>query len=323
MSGPTIGELFAGYGGASLALESIWPDARTAWVSDIEAGPRKVLAHRFPDAPNLGDITKIDWANVEPVDIITGGSPCQDLSQVGRRVGMKAGTRSGLWASMLEGIDTLRPSLVIWENVEGAYSAEADSEVEPCAGCVGDGTGRPPLRALGRVLGDLANVGYDAQWMGLRAADVGAPHGRFRVFVVAADARSEGDRGNTLRRGMGRQNEGTLGRGNIGGNPPALRGAEVPKDTDGTYDFGPFQPAVDRWAAIVGRPAPVPIYDSRYTHPRFLEWAMGLPDGWVTNVSDLSDDEMRSLCGNGIVPQQMEAAVRHLLGVRDREAVSS
>lgn len=185
-----IGELFCGYGGLGMAVKDVWPDAEVAWVSEFDKGPSKVLAHRFPDVPNLGDITKIDWTQVPPVDVITGGSPCQDLSHAGARRGMTDGTRSNLWVSMREAIATVRPRLVVWENVRGAYSAQADSAVEPCAGCVGDGSGNV-LRALGRVLGDLSELGYDAAWCGLRAADVGAAHGRFRVFVLAWDAAAD------------------------------------------------------------------------------------------------------------------------------------
>lgn len=187
-----IGGLFEGYGGLSQAVKEVWPDAELAWVSEFDKGPSKVLAHRFPDVPNLGDITKIDWTQVPPVDVITGGSPCQDLSHAGARRGMNDGTRSNLWVSMREAIATVRPRLVVWENVRGAYSAQADSAVEPCAGCVGDGSGNV-LRALGRVLGDLSELGYDAAWCGLRAADVGAAHGRFRVFVLAWDAAADAD----------------------------------------------------------------------------------------------------------------------------------
>lgn len=191
MTRATVGELFAGYGGIGLALEDVL-DARVAWVSEFDKAPSAILAQRFPDAPNLGDITKIDWSQVEPVDIITGGSPCQDLSPAGKRAGMRLGTRSGLWASMLEAVRILRPSLVIWENVRGATSAcassDADSHLGQCPRCM-DPAGRrkhdPVVRALGRVLGDLADIGYDAAWVGLRAADVGAPHGRYRVFVLA------------------------------------------------------------------------------------------------------------------------------------------
>jgi len=181
-----VGALFAGYGGIELALASVL-DTEPAWFSEFDAAPSKILAHHWPHVPNLGDVTQIDWAAVEPVDIITGGSPCQDLSHAGKRAGMKAGTRSGLWASMCDAIDIIRPRLVIWENVRGAFSAEATSSVEPCPICVGDG-GRVTLRALGRVLGDLADLGYDARWYGLRAADVGAAHGRFRVFLFATPA---------------------------------------------------------------------------------------------------------------------------------------
>ena len=78
-----VGELFAGYGGLGMAVKDVWPEAEVAWVSEFDKGPSKVLAHRFPDVPNLGDITKIDWTQVPPVDVITGGSPCQDLSHAG------------------------------------------------------------------------------------------------------------------------------------------------------------------------------------------------------------------------------------------------
>lgn len=182
-----VGALFAGYGGLELALDQVFPgQTRVAWVSDVEPGPSKVLQHRFPDAPNLGDITKINWANVEPVDIITGGSPCQDLSHAGRRAGMRSGTRSGLWSAMCDAIETIQPQLVVWENVRGALSATAEAgDVESCKFCVDEDNGTIHLRALGRVLGDLAEVGYDAAWSGLRAADIGAPHGRWRIFVLA------------------------------------------------------------------------------------------------------------------------------------------
>lgn len=178
-----IGGLFFGYGGLDQAVSQVL-DAELAWVSEFDKGANKIIEHRYPGVPNIGDITKVDWAAVEPVDIITGGSPCQDLSHAGRRAGMTDGTRSNLWVSMREAIAVIRPRLVVWENVRGAFSAAADSAVEPCPGCVGDGSG-VHLRALGRVLGDLSDLGYDAQWHGLRAADVGAPHGRFRVFVAA------------------------------------------------------------------------------------------------------------------------------------------
>lgn len=179
-----IGSLCTGYGGLDLAaLHTI--GGRMRWHSEIDPAASTVLERRFPGVPNIGNMTAVDWRNVEPVDVITGGTPCQDLSHAGRRLGMVTGTRSNLWVAMREAIAVLRPSVVIWENVRGAYTANADSAVESEPGLLGIGRGRPALRALGRVLGDLSDLGFDAEWVGLRAADVGAPHGRFRVFVIA------------------------------------------------------------------------------------------------------------------------------------------
>ena len=218
--------LFAGYGGLDLALGMVFPEARTVYVSDIEEGPCRVLAHRFPDATNLGDVTAVDWAALEPVDAIIGGSPCQDLSMAGRRAGMKPGTRSGLWESMAQAIKTMRPDLVVWENVRGALSAPAYSLMESHPRRVGGGADEPVLNALGRVLGDLANLGYDAQWATVRASDVGAPHRRERIFVVAYP---QGDQGGSSTENMAMlptpvatDSEG-LSRNSMGRNTPPLR----------------------------------------------------------------------------------------------------
>lgn len=195
MSELTIGSLFSGVGGLDLGvMEAL--GGTVAWHAEFEEAPSRILAHHWPDVPNLGDVTRVDWSQVEPVDVICGGSPCQDVSMAGARKGMRAGTRSGLWASMCDAIETIRPALVVWENVRGALSAGADSNVEPCPICVGDGPATH-LRALGRVLGDLAELGYDAGWEVVRASDVGAPHRRERVFVVAwpADADRAGPQG--------------------------------------------------------------------------------------------------------------------------------
>lgn len=171
----TIGELFAGYGGLGMAVEAAF-DARLSWYAEFEEAPSKILAHHYPDLTNYGDVTAVDWATVPPVDIISGGSPCQDVSLAGRRAGMTEGTRSNLWGAMRTAIETIRPKYVVWENVRGALSARAASasDLESGAGLLGEGPGNN-LRALGRVLGDLADLGYDAQWCGLRASDVGAP----------------------------------------------------------------------------------------------------------------------------------------------------
>lgn len=181
----TIGSLFTGYGGLDMGVAmAIDPDARVAWTSDVEPGPCKLADVRWPDTPNLGDITQINWADVEPVDIICGGSPCQDLSLAGKRAGMATGTRSGLWESMAAAVETIRPRLVVWENVLGALSARAYSPVESEPWMLGTPSNGPALRAAGRVAGDLAQLGYDCRWAVVRASDAGAPHQRARFFLI-------------------------------------------------------------------------------------------------------------------------------------------
>jgi DNA (cytosine-5)-methyltransferase 1 len=194
----TIGSLCAGYGGIEQALRLAgWP-AELAWVADNDLGAAKILAHRHPDVPNLGDITAVDWAAVAPTDILTAGFPCTDISCAGRMAGMGVGTRSGIWAHVAEAIAALRPRLVVVENVAALLSTRAnrstdartDSDLESGPAGMGDGTGRPVLRAAGAVLGDLACLGFDAVWATISAASVGAPHRRNRVFILAwpADA---------------------------------------------------------------------------------------------------------------------------------------
>lgn len=404
-------------GGLDLAVQSVFGGS-LAWVSDIEPGPSRILAHHHPDVPNLGDITTVGWTQVEPVDIICGGSPCQDLSHAGARAGMRDGTRSGLWASMCEAIETIRPAYVIWENVLGALSASADSDMGPCEfgmGCEGS----VPLRALGRVLGDLAEVGYDAAWTTLAAADIGAPHRRERIFVLAwgADAAdadpvgrawggatrdrlggpTDGGRGDvtllpgdlmlpstvvsllptpdaqmgnggrvqsleSLREGRRQvhmndlprlllptpRTSDTNGPGHHGDGGVDLRTAvtllPTPKAGDADFgfprtsgrpaeksthlatrlhytDFGQYAPAIARWEAVLGREAPAPTEPTtrgtQRLSTRFVEWMMGLPDGHVTAVPGLSRNAQLKALGNGVVPAQAAAALRHLLFVRD------
>ena len=368
-----IGSLFSGYGGLGLGIQLALGEMETAWVSDIEPGPRAILDRRFPTAPNLGDITQINWGEVEPVDIITGGSPCQDLSLAGRRAGMRPGTRSGLWESMLTAIATIRPRLVVWENVRGALSANAFSLMESREGHLGGGADGPTLRALGRVLGDLASVGYDAQWCGIRASDVGAPHGRYRVFVVAypssqrwgaervtvagetpsgrtptvnsgrggtspthADSHLLGEhRGEPLAEETGEiVSHGSADLDRRGGTmkllptPTARDGKDSeigpakhrPDDVDtlsrALVDFGHYAPAVRRWENILGRSAPSPTQPSKTGKPQlsptFVQWMMGLPAGWVTDVGLPRTQQLRAL-GNGVVPQQAATAIRFMV----------
>lgn len=202
--------LFEGYGGLSSGVLDVTGGhllAYAEWEPPSNGRPRptqapaRIMAHHHPDLPNLGDVTAIDWAPYRHrVDVITAGFPCQDVSVAGRQAGLSTGTRSGLWAQVARAIDETEPALVVIENVPGLRSAragdpeevidyEADRDMESGGDDLADpddGDARPiRLRALGAVLGDLADRGYDAEWVSIRAADVGAPHRRERVFVLA------------------------------------------------------------------------------------------------------------------------------------------
>lgn len=234
----TIGSLFTGYGGLDMGIAmALDPGARVEWTSDVEPGPCRLAEVRWPGTPNLGDITRVDWDAVEPVDIICGGSPCQDLSLAGRRAGMASGTRSGLWESMFEAIKTLRPRLVVWENVRGALTSGAFSLVESEQGLLGNRADGPLLRAAGRVVGDLASIGYDAQWCVARASDVGAPHQRERLFVTGHPA---GEPWQLRRLADARE---TAGRGPLGEPRGSDRahGALIPTPTASDHKSGYHQ----------------------------------------------------------------------------------
>jgi DNA (cytosine-5)-methyltransferase 1 len=346
-----IGSLFSGYGGLDMGVMSVL-DADVAWHVEWDKAPSKILDYHWPDVPNYGDVTAVDWSAVEPVDILTGGFPCQDVSLAGRRAGMSEGTRSGLWSEFARAIDVLRPQVVVIENVRGLLSATANSDMEPCTWCVGEESGEPTLRALGAVLGDLADLGYDASWCGLQAADVGAPHGRFRVFIVAyassgggggraTESRQAGGNNAVVGSGSGRagarvtvadtlryESERCGGRGAVGGASCGDEGAGEQRqrvrdttsnrgETVADTNWGKYAPAVRRWEATTSRIAPPPtVPDGRDGNHRlsayFVEWMMGLNAGHVTDAGLTRNEQLRAL-GNGVVPLQAAAAVRYLL----------
>jgi DNA (cytosine-5)-methyltransferase 1 len=204
-----VESLFSGYGGLDLAVEEVF-DARTVWFSEVNEPVARVFAHHWPDAPNFGDITAVDWRTVESVDVLRGGFPCQDVSTVGKMAGPAPGTRSGLWAHMATAIEVLQPEWVVIENVRGLLCAPArraspkgddDERRNPDSATydgatlrgmesdpwgLGDQSARP-LRALGAVLGDLADLRYDARWIGLPASAIGA---LFRTPPASDSARA-------------------------------------------------------------------------------------------------------------------------------------
>ncbi|MBZ6137120.1 DNA cytosine methyltransferase [Streptomyces olivaceus] len=171
MSGLRIGSLCSGYGGLDMAVQAVFGGS-LAWVADNDAGACRILAHHHPRVPNLGDITAARWGEVEPVDIVTGGYPCQPFSSAGKRKGVA--DERHIWPDIARALGVLRPRLAVFENVAGHLSLGFDT-----------------------VLGDLAALGFDARWCTLRASDVGAAHQRKRLFVLAwpADSGSTGLQG--------------------------------------------------------------------------------------------------------------------------------
>ncbi len=157
-----IGSLFSGYGGLDMAVAAHY-GADVAWHVEFDKHPAAILAHHFPDVPNYGDVTTVDWSAVEPVDIITGGYPCQPFSHAGQRRGTNDDRH--LWPYVADALRVLRPRIAVFENVAGHLTLGFDT-----------------------VLADLAGLGFDAEWMVVRASDAGAPHQRKRLFIVARNA---------------------------------------------------------------------------------------------------------------------------------------
>jgi DNA (cytosine-5)-methyltransferase 1 len=179
-----IGSLFTGAGALDWAAAAVF-GGDIVWHCENDTAASKVLRRRYPHIPNLGDITRVDWDEVEPVEVIVGGFPCSDVSAAGRRAGIAAHTRSGLWAHMIEAVAALQPAWVVVENVRGLLSGKAHRDMERYDPIVGDRADGFVLRAAGAVLGDLADVGFDAEWTTLSASAAGACHRRQRVFIVA------------------------------------------------------------------------------------------------------------------------------------------
>lgn len=166
--GPRIGSLCTGYGGLDMAVQQVL-GGTLAWVADPDPGAAAILTHHHPDVPNYGDITALDWADVEPVDVLCGGYPCQPFSVAGLRKG--TADERHIWPFIACALRVLRPRLAVFENVANHLRLGFDT-----------------------VLGDLAALGFDAEWCLVRASEIGAPHRRERLFLLAWPADTEGPR---------------------------------------------------------------------------------------------------------------------------------
>jgi len=154
----TVGSLFSGIGGLDLGLERAGMEV--IWQSEIDPYGCRVLKKHWPEVVNHGNIKEINWGDVVRPDIICGGYPCQPFSTAGKRNGTDDPRH--LWPWVREAISELRPKYAILENVRGHVSL-----------------------GLNVVLGEMASIGYDAEWQIVSAASVGAPHRRDRVIIVA------------------------------------------------------------------------------------------------------------------------------------------
>lgn len=193
-----LGSLFDGSGTCPLAASAV--GIIPAWASEIEPFPKAVTQSRFPKMVHLGDITKMNGAEIEPVDVITFGSPCQNLSIAGNGKGL-AGQESSLFFEAIRVIQEMRcatngrfPQIVIWENVYGAFSSTQGEDFRTvietlwkiCEGndsvprYAEDKRGRQKWPHTGFVLGDHSSIA----WRGLDAQGWGVAQRRKRVFVV-------------------------------------------------------------------------------------------------------------------------------------------
>lgn len=329
LEGPLIASFCTGYGGLDMAVQRVL-GGRLAFVSDIDPSACKILAHRYPDVPNIGDLTLADWLVVLRTfgrpDIVTGGYPCQPFSIGGRQKGT-ADDRH-IWPDIARALRVLRPRLAIFENVRNHLRIGFDT-----------------------VLADLADLGFDAEWIVVRACDVRAPHLRERLFILAvaqdtdpesrvewrlAASREEEKRG--ARADPGRRGRvaaaddhdvaarrrkvarGVAGpQGTDEGEAPGRRGYPATVGT-GEGTWGHFAPAVARWAEAFGSLPPRPTDDRGRLNPELEEWMHGLPAGHVTAVPGLGRQGQLKAIGNGVIPQQGELALRILLDRLDQDA---
>ena len=295
----TVGSLCTGYGG----LDDGVPGG-LSFVAETEAAARIVLDRRFPDVPNVGDVTSRSFAgSLSPVDVLTAGFPCQPVSWAGH--GHGEDDKRWLWLDVRAAIRTLSPPVVFLENVLALVTADGG-------------------RLHQAVLRDLQYEGYRVRWAVVGGCSVWAPHHRHRWFAYAEKVR--GVRYDPVQLRMpcpGRSarllptptvRDGISGPGHSVTSTGGRNLRTVALDLrDG---WGRYESAIRAWEDMLGRAAP-PVFDpgprmQRMVSGRFAEWMMGLPEGLVT--AGLSRPASLRLAGNGVMPRAAEAAWRLLAG---------
>ena len=295
----TIGSFCSGYGGLDLAAHELF-GASTLWWSEIEPAAQKVMSARFPTATAVGDLTTINPHDLEPVDIITAGFPCQPFSQAGLRKGNQDERAIFQWIA--DAIGILRPRYVLMENVQGLLTKGGLD-----------------------ILGALAAIRYDCRWATVRASDTGAPHKRARWFAIAEP--TDADRSGGEAWGDTGQDSQRLRQEPVGHStsPPdsddagrseqrrtcPMEAEQSPPQLHSSTNWGEWEPAIRRWETIRQVEAPPPVIDGKLNQ-WFVEWMMGLPTGWVCDVIEHRTPALKML-GNGVCPQQAALAYRLLL----------
>lgn len=265
----TFGSLFSGIGGFDLGLERAGMECR--YQVEIDPFARRVLEKHWPEVKRYEDITKLTGDELERVDLICGGFPCQDISRIGKRAGID-GDRSGLWFHFGRIIHDIRPRYVIVENVAGLL----------------DG-------GIGRVLGDLAGLGFDAEWEVLPAAAFGSPQIRKRVFIVAY-MRGERLQGILQTWAASMATRRSSGKSSSLGSLPVLRGMDVPDPFDSCLRL---RVPTDR--GMVERP----LHGAGW-------WEIGPEVFRMANGVRNRMDRIKSL-GNAVVPQVAEWIGRRII----------
>lgn len=336
-----IMSLCTGYGGLDLAVESVF-GGRTRWVSDTDKDASDIEQVRFPDAVQLGDLTQICWADYAgQVDVLTAGYPCQPFSQAGRHRGVEDARH--IWPWIAEGISGMGPAVVVLENVQGHLRLGFDVVLADLAamgrtvrwGVVrASDAGAPHRRARLFVVAVDPNAdGFrcersvtESSWdnsgndprsdvaavtdsLGLQRVETGDSKERSLDFVAGEDVDG---------RSMAAANpypqfggERRVGGVEMPGFETVERFGRCGGMGDRT-DWAQFTPAVERWERIMGRSAPPALVDgTKRLNAELVEWMMGLPDGWVTDL--IPNRRALKILGNGVVPQQAELAIRMLL----------
>ena len=283
-----VGALCAGYGGLEIGLNMV-VETELAWVSEIEQNASKLLYYHH-NVPNHGDLTKIGNDNealfvdeIEKVDVVTAGFPCQPFSMAGDRKGVN--DERWLIDDVCRIARFANAKWLILENVRGLLTANSGN-------------------ALARVCAAMAYNGFSRwEWGTFRASDAGAPHRRDRWFCIATNSNSRARQEFNVR-------DGDRGWEETGINWSA--GNHIERCSI-SGSFSKYEKAIRHWEKVLGRNAPQPTNDFRLNH-WFVEWMMGLPYGWVCAEDiDLSRTACLRMLGNGVVPQQAALAISTLL----------